>query len=308
MTGKLKILAYGGILPDAAKKLEKLGGVTLDKMETEDTLCELIADADALVIRSKPHVTKKAIECAKNLKVIGRAGVAINNIDQDAQELCKERGIKIINTPHSTGVSVAELTIGHAISLLRNIPEGTISLRNGQWDRKKLTGHELMGKTWGLVAFGNIAKEVSKRAHAFGCKLLAFDPFCDCKTCEQFFVEKADSLEELFEKSDIISIHAPLCPETEGIINKKVLDHANGVYLINISRGPIVVLDDIYGALKSGKLAGFGVDVYDQEPPEHHKLFDLPNVVLTPHLGASTEEGQNRSMDDLISELAKLLK
>lgn len=304
----MKILAYGGILPEAAKKLEKLGDVTLDKMETEDKLCKLIKDAEVLVIRSKPHVTKKAIQCAEKLKVIGRAGVAITNIDQDAQELCKEKGIKIVNTPHSTGVSVAELTIGLALSLLRNIPEGTISMRKGQWDRKKLAGRELMGKTWGLVAFGNIAKEVSKRAHAFGCKLLAYDPFCDCKQCEQYFVGKAETLEELFETSDIISIHTPLIDATRGMINKKVLGHASGAYLINISRGPVLVIDDVHEALKSGKLAGAALDVFDQEPPEHHALFDLPNVVLTPHLGASTEEGQSRSMDDLITELEKILK
>jgi len=304
----MKILAFAGILPSAVEKLEKLGEVTLDKMETDEKLCELIKDADVLVIRSKPHVTKKAIECAENLKVIGRAGVAITNIDQDAQDLCEEKGIKIIRTPHSTGVSVAELTFGLALSLLRNIPQGTTSLRNGEWDRKKLTGHELMGKTWGLVAFGNIAKEVSKRAHAFGCKLIAFDPFCDCKQCEQYFAGKAETLEELFEKSDIISIHAPLCDATQHMIDKKVLDHADGVYLINIARGPIVVLDDVYEALKSGKLAGVALDVYDKEPPEHHPIFDLPNVVLTPHLGASTTEGQDRSMGDLISELEKALK
>ena len=304
----MKILAFGGILPDAAKKLEKLGEVTLDKMETEEKLCELIKGADALVIRSKPHITRKAIEAAENLKVIGRAGIAITNIDQDAQDLCKEKGIKIVNTPTSTTISVAELTLGLALSLLRNIPEGTISLRKGEWDRKKLTGHELYGKTWGLVGMGNIGKEVAKRAEAFGCKVIAYDPFLKCEECEKLGVEQVETLEDLFKKSNIVSIHAPLTDKTKGMINSKILSHAKGTYLINIARGPLIVLDDLHEALKNNNIAGAALDVYDQEPPEHHPLFDLPNVVLTPHLGASTTEGQNRSMDDLITELEKLLK
>jgi len=304
----MKILAFGGILPSAAEQLKKLGDVTLDKMETEEKLCELIRDADALVIRSKPHVTKKAIESAENLRVIGRAGVAITNIDQDAQELCKERGIKIVNTPRSTTNSVAELTIGLALAMLRNIPEGTISLRSGQWDRKKLTGHELQGKNWGVVGCGNIGKKVAQLAQAFGCKIYGCDPKIDEKTCQGLCIEKARDIGHILEAADILSIHVPLLDATRGMINKGALSKMkDGSYLINIARGPIVVLDDLLEALESGKLAGVALDVYDKEPPEPHPIFGHPNTVITPHLGASTSEGQDRSMTDLISELEKLL-
>ncbi|MFC1454535.1 hydroxyacid dehydrogenase [Candidatus Undinarchaeota archaeon] len=304
-----KLLAHSGVTEDALNEFKKLGDLVVDPMETEERICELIKDVDALIIRSKPHVTKKCIEAAKNLKVIGRGGVAISNIDQDAQDLCKERGINIVTTPEATTISVAEMAFSLIFSLLRNVPQGDASMRRGEWERKKFMGNELNGKSWGILGFGRIGRAVAERLSDFGVNLYAHDPYCNKEICSGYGALKIDDFDEFLSKCDIISIHCALVPETKHLLNKESLAKLpDGAYVINLARGAIVDTKALIEALKSGKLSGAALDVYEQEPPEDKELLELDNIVITPHLGASTVEAQERATSTLFEKLKEELK
>ncbi|MCD6105587.1 MAG: hydroxyacid dehydrogenase [Thermosipho sp. (in: Bacteria)] len=271
----------------------------------KDELIKEISNIDVLVVRSATKVTADIIEAGKNLKIIARAGTGLDNVDV---EKAKEKGIKVLNTPGANGISVAELTIGLMISCARHIAQGTIDLKEGKWTKKQLKGHELYKRTVGIIGFGNIGKEVAKRLLAFEMKVLAYDPFVKETELD---VEIVD-LETIFKKSDIITVHVPLNEKTKHLIDKHAIEMMkDGVIIINAARGGVVDEQALYDALVSGKVYATGLDVFEVEPPTdelREKLLELPNVVATPHIGASTVEAQLRVGQIIVEKILEEIK
>lgn len=291
----------------ATERLMNSGyNVTSEHLEKEDLIKE-IPNIDVLVVRSATKVTADIIEAGKNLKIIARAGTGLDNVDV---EKAKEKGIKVINTPGANGISVAELAIGLMISCARHIAKGTTDLKNGEWTKKQLKGHELYKRTVGIIGFGNIGREVAKRLLAFDMRVLAYDPFVKETDMN---VEIVD-LDTIFKESDFITIHVPLTNETKHLVSKDAFEKMkDGVILINAARGGVVDEEALYNALVSGKVYAAGLDVFEVEPPTDElrkKLLELPNVVATPHIGASTVEAQLRVgqiiVDKILEEVKKL--
>jgi D-3-phosphoglycerate dehydrogenase len=255
-----------------------------------DQLKEVIKDYHALVVRSATKVTGEVINAAVKLKVIGRAGVGLDNVDLEA---ATSKGIIVMNTPAGNTISTAEHTMSMLLALSRNIPLADLSLKSGEWKRSKFMGVELYGKTLGIIGLGRIGAEVSKRAISFGMKIIAYDPFLSREIAKALGIELVE-LKELFKRSDYISVHAPLTDETRHIISDKELTlMKNGVRLINCARGGIIDEKALLKALEAGKVAGAALDVFEKEPPDlSSPLLKHKNVVATPHLGASTEEAQ----------------
>ena len=248
-----------------------------------------IGEYHGLVIRSATKVTSEIIDAARNLKVIGRAGSGLDNVDKVA---ATKKGIVVMNTPGGNTITTAEHTIAHIVSLARLIPQATISMKTGKWEKKKFMGVELFNKTLGVIGIGNIGSQVAKRMQAFGMNVIAYDPFLSEDTANTMGVEKVD-IKELFKRSDFITIHTPLTPETKYLINKKSIRiMKDGVRIINCARGGIINETDLYDAIVSGKVAGAALDVFEKEPPENNPLLSLDNFICTPHLGASTKEAQ----------------
>jgi D-3-phosphoglycerate dehydrogenase / 2-oxoglutarate reductase len=248
-----------------------------------------IGEYHGLVIRSATRVTSEIIDAARNLKVIGRAGSGLDNVDKVA---ATKKGIVVMNTPGGNTITTAEHTIAHIVSLARLIPQATISMKTGKWEKKKFMGVELFNKTLGVVGIGNIGSQVAKRMQAFGMNVIAYDPFLSEDTAKTMGVEKVD-IKDLFKRSDFITLHTPLTPETKYLINKKSLRiMKDGVRIINCARGGIINETDLYDAIVSGKVAGAALDVFEKEPTENNPLLSLDNVICTPHLGASTKEAQ----------------
>jgi D-3-phosphoglycerate dehydrogenase len=248
-----------------------------------------IGEYHGLVIRSATKVTAEIIDAAANLKVIGRAGSGLDNVDRVA---ATKKGIVVMNTPGGNTITTAEHSIAHIISLARMIPQATSSMKAGKWEKKKFMGVELFNKTLGIVGIGNIGSQVAKRMQAFGMNVIAYDPFLSEDKAKTMGVEKVD-IRELFKRSDFITIHTPLTSETQYLINKKSLAiMKDGVRIINCARGGIINETDLYDAIISGKVAGAGLDVFEKEPPENNPLLSLDNVICSPHLGASTREAQ----------------
>ncbi|HDD59930.1 MAG TPA: phosphoglycerate dehydrogenase [Euryarchaeota archaeon] len=269
-------------------------------------LLERIGEYDALIVRSRTKVTAEVIERGVNLKVIGRAGVGVDNIDVKS---ATERGIKVVNAPVASTNSVAELTIGHMIAMMRWIPEATQSMKSGKWEKKRFMGRELQGKVLGLVGSGRIGTEVAKRAQAFGMRTIAYDPYLPKEIAERNNIQLLDSLEELLKESDVISVHAALTEETYHMLDyEKLKLMKKGSYIVNCARGGIVDEDALYRLLKEGHLAGAALDVYEREPPGKSPLFELPNISLTPHIGASTKEAQRRAAEIIAEEVVRALK
>ena len=281
-------------MPKEAEALMIENGFDVD-VKTEMSKEELIScinDYKAIVVRSATKVTADVIEAGSNLKLIVRGGVGIDNIDTEAAE---KKGIAVKNTPGASTIAVAELAMAMLLSLVRKIPAADSTMKQGQWAKKNLKGTELSGKTLGLIGSGMIGLNVARRAQAFNMKVMAYDPYTDPKALKKDNVELINDLFGLLEKADVVSLHIPKTDETAHIINKETIHKMkDGAFLINAARGGIVDEQALYDALKSGKLAGAAIDVWEQEPPEKSPLFELDNVVLSPHLGASTMEGQIR--------------
>lgn len=244
---------------------------------------------DIIIIRSATKVRKPIIEAAKNLKLIVRAGVGLDNIDV---EYAKSKGIEVMNTPAATSNAVAELTVGYLFALARRLPQTTASMRAGKWEKKKFSGSEIARKTLGLVAYGRIGWLVAKKALALGMEIIAYDPYVsDPRGLEMEFV----SLEELLKRADYISMHLPLTNETRDLIGGPQFElMKDGVRIINCARGGTVNEDALYEAIVSGRVAGAALDVYLEEPARDNKLFELDEVIGSPHIGASTVEAQHR--------------
>ncbi len=252
-----------------------------------------LADYDGLLIRSATQVDADLLARATNLKAIGRAGVGVDNVDVDE---ATKRGIIVANAPESNVVTAAEHTMALLLALARNVPQAHASLVDGRWDRAKYSGVELMDKTLGILGFGRIGQLVAERARGFGMRVMAFDPYVAAERYRELGVDKADSADELCAAADFLTLHLPKTPETEGWLNAKALAKCkDGVRILNVARGPLVVDEDLKDALDSGKVAGAALDVFRTEPATEHPLFGYPNVIVTPHLGASTAEATDRA-------------
>lgn len=297
-------LSEDGIFP-LRQETELNLNVIIDTGLTAEQLIAKIEDVHVLLVRSQTKVTREIIQAAKNLKLIGRAGVGVDNIDLTA---ATEHGIIVVNAPDGNTNSAAEHTIAMMTSLARHIPQAYNSLKNGKWDRKSYVGVELKNRTLGVVGFGRIGAEVAYRAKGQRMEVLAYDPFLTEERAKELGVTKA-TVEEICEQADFITVHTPLLPETRNLINKeKFAMMKDGVRIINCARGGIINEDDLYDAIVEGKVAGAALDVFVEEPATEHKLLTLPQVIATPHLGASTIEAQESVAVDVSNDIIKFYK
>ncbi len=272
---------------------------------SEKELCRIIGKYEGLVVRSGAKITRKVIESGRNLKVIGRAGVGLDNVDVEA---ATEHGILVMNTPGGNTISTAEHTMSMLLALSRNIPQANDSLKKGKWERNRFMGVELFNKNLGIIGLGRIGSEVARRAAAFGMKVLGFDPYIRSESVQRLGVELVD-MPELFKKSDFITVHVPFTKDTRNLISSdEFAKMKKGVRLINCSRGGIVDEKALYEALNEGKVAGAAVDVFDREPPVDNPLLGLDSVIATPHLGASTEEAQVGVSVDVAQQMLDYMK
>ena len=273
--------------------------------ESLDNTTVSLDTIDALIIRSATHVTKTHLDQMSNLKIIGRAGVGVDNIDIEA---ATKHGVVVVNAPEGNTISTAEHTFAMMISLLRNIPQANASMRRGEWERKTFQGTELFGKKLGIVGFGRIGTELAKRAKAFQMNVLAYDPFLTVSRAEKHQVETV-SLEYLLEASDIISVHTPLTKETENLLDTKAFNMMKkGVYILNCARGGIIDEKALEIAIKNNHVKGAAIDVFVEEPVVNHPLTDYPQVITTPHIAASTTEAQILVANQVASEVIQFLE
>lgn len=269
-----------------------------------EQLAVAIKGAHGLIIRSATTVTAELLAAADEMVVVGRAGVGLDNVDVDA---ATKAGVMVVNAPQSNVVSAAEQTLALILAQARNTPQASAALRQGRWERSKWTGIELHNKTLGIIGLGRIGKLVAQRASAFDMKLIAYDPYIAGDRAGQLSVELVD-LDELARRADIITVHVAKTPETIGLIDADFLRTAkDGVRIINVARGGIVNEADLYDAIVSGKVGGAGLDVFDAEPCIDSPLFSLPQVVATPHLGASTVEAQDKAGVTIAGQVALAL-
>ncbi len=288
-----KILIAEEIAQNGVELLRNAGHeVIVELNPTPERLLELMADVEGVVIRSATKVNKEVLEGSPKLKVVGRAGIGLDNVDV---KVATQRGVMVVNAPQSNILSAAEHAIALLLAQARNIPQAHNSLVQGKWERSKFQGVELYGKTMGIIGLGRIGALVAQRCLAFGMTLVAYDPYISQERAEKMGVQ-LQSLEDLIHSADFISIHLPKSKETLGLINKDLLAQAkNGVRIINASRGGIVDEDALYDAISSGKVGGAALDVFSEEPPHGSPLVGHPQVVVTPHLGASTAEAQDKA-------------
>jgi D-3-phosphoglycerate dehydrogenase len=267
--------------------------VVLPKRLAEAELIPLVADATALVVRSETKVTKKIIEAAKPLRVVGRAGVGVDNVDIEA---ATQHGTVVMNTPGGNTITTAELTFTMILSLARKVPQAAATMVAGKWDRKLFQGVELAGKTLGVLGMGRIGTEVAKRAIAFGMRVIAYDPYLTEDRAKAVGAEFAAEVDDVYREADFITVHMPVTKETKEMLNTAAFSKMKpGVKIVNCARGEIISEADLIAALESGKVAGAALDVFAVEPlPADHPYRKQPNLILTPHLGASTEEAQEK--------------
>ena len=291
--------------PLADEAIQELKGVGLEVEDLsglpKEELINKVTNFDIMTVRSATKVRSDMIDKMQNMKLIVRGGVGLDNIDV---EYAKSKGIEVKNTPAASSASVAELVLAHMFALSRHIVRGTRGISEGQWEKKKLKGVELAGKTLGIIGLGRIGQELGKRALALGMNVLGYDPYV--KDIER--VESVE-LDKLIREADYISVHTPLTDETRHFIGDNEFEKMkDGVVLVNCARGGVLDEDALLRALKNGKVRGAGLDVFEQEPPSRSELLKLPNVTFTPHIGASTKEAQARigkEVVDIIKEFAK---
>jgi D-3-phosphoglycerate dehydrogenase len=293
-----KVLICDKIAEEGIKLLEKQGyQVTKAWDAPKSQLPNIIGEYDALIVRSATKVTAELLTKAKKLRIIGRAGEGIDNIDT---EKAKELGITVVNTPHVSYISVAELTIGHMIALARGIVDGTITLRQGKWAKEELMGIELNGKTLGIIGCGYIGKTVERLAIALGMRVLPV---------EECVFDRFVPLEEMLPQADFITIHVPLTPRTRHMISTREFNMMkDGVMIIDCSRGGVVDQEALYQALVSGKVKAAAIDVFEEEPPKNSKLLTLKNVIATPHIGAQTQEAQLKASIQIAQKIIENLE
>lgn len=305
---KAKILVSDPLAEEGLQILKDSGfPVDVKTKLTEDELCGIIGEYDCLIVRSGTKVTKKVIEAGKNLKVVGRAGVGVDNIDVPA---ATEKGILVMNTPSANILSAAEHTVAMLLSLARNIPFAHASMHKGEWQRGKYTGVEMNGKTLGVIGVGRVGGEVIKRFKGFNMKMIGYDPFLPKEVADNLGV-RLTTLEEVLRTSDFMTIHTPLLPDTKNMISTEQFEMMKpNARLANVARGGIVDEEALYQALKNKRIAGAAFDVWCEEPlcEYEKKLLELDNLVTTPHLGASTVEAQERVATEIAECVVAYLK
>jgi len=304
--GKTRVLITDPLKEAGVRILEK-AGFKVDQVgkKKPEELYNIIGKYDVVIVRSGTKITKEVIERGKELKIIGRAGVGLDNIDVEA---ATSQGIIVMNAPEGNTISAAEHTIALMMSLARNIPSANSHVKSGKWERKKFMGIELYGKTLGIIGLGRIGKRVATIAKGLGMKIIGYDPFVD-----EFILRDMGiivmNIEGLLKQADFISFHIPLTEKTYHMIGEKEFETMkDGVRIINVARGGIIDEDALYKYIKKGKVKGAALDVFEKEPPENSPLFALDQVIVTPHLGASTEEAQENIAVQLANQIVEAIK
>ncbi|MGI6225830.1 MAG: phosphoglycerate dehydrogenase [Peptococcales bacterium] len=303
----MKILVCDPISDEGLELLYKTPGleITTKYKCTEEELIEMVPEYHAILVRSSTKITAPIIENAKELKVIGRAGVGVDNIDVDAATL---KGIVVVNAPEGNTIAATEHTMAMMLAVARSIPQANYKLRNGEWDRKTFMGVELRNRTLGIIGLGKIGSQVAKRATAFEMKVVGYDPYISRARAEQLGVEIVD-LKTLYAVSDFITVHLPKTEETKNMLNKEAFAlMKDGVRIINCARGGVIDEEALLEAINNKKVAGAALDVFSKEPNVESPLVQLPQVVTTPHLGASTEEAQLNVAQDVAEEVLRVLQ
>lgn len=302
----MKIVVSEFIWEEGLQILYTVGEVIYDPGLWKN-LTLVLNDADALIVRNQTRVTRELIQSAPCLKVIGRLGVGLDNIDLVA---AREAGIPVVYARNANAISVAEYVFAAMLTFARRLEEATIHVKGGGWNRRMYTGMELYGKTLGLIGVGEIGTRLAHRAQVFGLKVLGYDPFIPPYevACTEFGVELTD-LRTVLSQADFVSLHVPLTEATRNLINKETLKVMKPTaYLINTSRGGVVNEEDLYEALREGRIKGAALDVFAQEPPRESPLFELDNVILTPHIAGLTEEAQVKTSVLVAREVVKILR
>jgi D-3-phosphoglycerate dehydrogenase len=300
-----KILLTDGLDATGQSILRESAEVDDKSGISADDLLKIIPEYDALIVRGRTKVTASVMDAASRLKVIGRAGVGVDNIDLEA---AKKHGVTVVNAPTSTSLAVAELTFGLLLALVREIPRADSAMKQGKWLKKELEGVELNGKTLGVVGFGRIGMEVGKRAAAFGMNVIAYDPLISADDIKKRGAEPV-SLQDLYAWSDFISLHMPLTVDTRDMVGSLAFSQMkDGVRIVCAARGGIIHEAALVEALNSGKVAGAALDVFSVEPPGLTEAVSHPRVIATPHVGAQTAEAQSRASEDIAHEVLAALR
>jgi D-3-phosphoglycerate dehydrogenase len=301
----MKILVSDQLHQAGIELLKEVGEVEVRTGMSKEELLEAIRDKDALLVRSATKVTREVLEAAENLKVIGRAGIGVDNIDLDA---ATEKGIVVVNSPGASTITVSELTLGLMLALARNITRADTSLKSGRWEKKNLLGIELRGKTLGVIGTGRIGSAVIEKAKAMGMKIIGYDPFVSEKVAREMGFELVD-FHEVIKEADFISLHVPLTDQTRHMIGREeIAMMKKGAFIINCSRGGTIDEAALLEGLESGKLGGAALDVFEKEPPLDNPLLKNERFIGTPHLGASTEEAQRSASTIACEEVIKVLR
>src|SRR5437667_2833481 len=303
---QFKVLLLDGIDPAGIEVIRRSGSIepiVHDKI-SRDKLLGIIGGADGIIVRSSTTVDRELMQKAKQLKVLGRAGVGVDNLDLDA---ATEYGILVMNSPGGSTTTTAEHTVAMLFALARNIPQAYKTLKSRQWEKSKFKGIELSGKTLGVIGLGRIGSEVARKCQAMGMHVIAYDPYINPDAHLSSGLELID-LQQVFQQADFITVHVPLSEHTRNLINKgTIAEMKDGVGILNCARGGIVNESDLYAALKSGKVAGAAFDVFETEPNTESPLLELENFIATPHLGASTVEAQRKVSEDICRQVCDYL-
>jgi D-3-phosphoglycerate dehydrogenase len=290
---KPRVLVAEKIGESGVRLLQEHFDVEVGAGWSAEELDSRIGEYDGILIRSATQLDAERLAKATRLRAVGRAGVGVDNVDVAA---ATKRGIVVANAPQSNVITAAEHTMALLLALARNVPQAYVSLTSGKWERSKFSGIELYEKTLGILGFGRIGQLVAQRARGFNMKVVAYDPFVGGERYRELGAEQAASPEEVYAVADFLTLHLPKTPDTEGWLNAEVLSQCkDGVRVLNVARGPLVVDEDLKAALDSGKVGGAALDVFRTEPVTEHPLFGYPNVIVTPHLGASTAEATDRA-------------
>jgi len=298
------VLICDPLAESAVARLKAAGLEVVEKpgMSQEELAAELAKGYEAVVVRSATKVRKPAIDAARGLRLIVRAGVGLDNIDV---EYAREKGIEVRNTPRASTVSVAELALAHMLALARALPQATLSLREGRWEKKAFKGVELSGKTLGVVGIGRIGQAVARRALALGMRVVAYDKFVKESPIPEVRMVPMD---QLLREADFVTLHVPADPAGPVIGKEEIAKMKDGAFLINCARGGVVDEAALLEGLNSGKLAGAGLDVFQEEPPKNMELLRHPKVSLTPHIGAQTKEAQSRVGEEVVDILLEFAR
>ena len=287
-----RVLVADAIAESAVAKIKAAGlEVVVRNKDTDGPIEEQIKGFDCVVVRSATKITREVIQAADNLKLVVRAGVGLDNVDREAAE---EKGVEVKNTPEAPTVSVAEMVFAMMFAMARNVTQADSSMKDERWEKKKLAGTELWNKTIGIIGYGRIGREVAERAKAFDMKVCAYDVLDIGQICMEMGTEKTELL-DLIEKSDYITVHVPLVPQTKGLFGEKEFAlMKKTAFLVNTARGGVVDEEALLKALNDGEIAGAALDVFENEPPLDWELVKHPRLVATPHLASSTKEAQVR--------------